>query len=40
MSLLGHSVNVCRSTYIHFVEEQKKAAVKLVDDFDIEDASE
>lgn len=34
-SLLGHSVDVCRSTYIHFVEEQKKAAVKLIEDFDI-----
>lgn len=34
-SLLGHSVDVCRSTYIHFVEEQKKDAVKLIDDFDI-----
>lgn len=34
-SLLGHSVDVCRNTYIHFVEEQKKAAVKLIDDFDI-----
>ena len=35
-SLLGHSVDVCRNTYIHFVEEQKKAAVKLIDDFDME----
>lgn len=32
---LGHSVDVCRSTYIHFVEEQKKAAVKLLDDFNV-----
>lgn len=35
-SLLGHSVDVCRSTYIHFVEEQKKDAVRLIDEFDIE----
>lgn len=35
-ALLGHSVDVCRSTYIHFVEEQKKAAVKLIEDFDID----
>lgn len=33
-ALLGHSVDVCRNTYIHFVEEQKKAAVELIDDFD------
>lgn len=32
---LGHSVDVCRSTYIHFVEEQKRAAVELLDDFNI-----
>ena len=32
---LGHSVDVCHSTYIHFVEEQKKAAVELLDDFNI-----
>lgn len=32
---LGHSVDVCRSTYIHFVEEQQKAAVELLDDFNI-----
>ncbi len=36
-SLLGHSVEVCRSTYIHFVEEQKKTAAELLDDFDITD---
>lgn len=34
-ALLGHSVEVCRETYIHFVEEQKKAAVKLIDDYEI-----
>ena len=33
-SLLGHSVDVCRKTYIHFVEEQKKEAVKLINDYD------
>ena len=33
-SLLGHSVEVCRKTYIHFVEEQKKEAVKLINDYD------
>lgn len=32
---LGHSVDVCRSTYIHFVEEQKRAAVELLDDFNV-----
>ena len=36
-SLLGHSVEVCRSTYIHFVEEQKKTAAELLYDFDITD---
>ncbi len=36
-SLLGHSVDVCRSTYIHFVEEQKRTAVELLDDFNIQD---
>lgn len=36
-SLLGHSVDVCRSTYIHFVEEQKRTAVELLDDFNISD---
>lgn len=34
-SLLGHSIEVCRTTYVHFVEEQKKAAVELIDDFEI-----
>ena len=34
-SLLGHSVDVCRNTYIHFIEEQKRAAVELLDDFNI-----
>lgn len=34
-ALLGHSVDVCRSTYIHFVEEQKKAAVELIDDYEV-----
>lgn len=34
-SLLGHSIDVCRSTNSHFVEEQKKATVKLIEDFDI-----
>ena len=33
-ALLGHSVDVCRDTYIHFVEEQKKAAVELLDDYE------
>lgn len=33
-SLLGHSVEVCRKTYIHFVEEQMKEAVKLINDYD------
>ncbi len=34
-ALLGHSVDVCRKTYIHFEEEQKKEAVKLLDDYEI-----
>lgn len=34
-SLLGHSVDVCRNTYIHFIEEQKRVAVELLDDFNI-----
>ncbi|MCI9080452.1 MAG: tyrosine-type recombinase/integrase [Lachnospiraceae bacterium] len=34
-ALLGHSVEVCRKTYIHFEEEQKKEAVKLLDDYEI-----
>jgi len=34
-ALLGHSVDVCRSTYIHFVEEQEKAAVELIGDYEI-----
>lgn len=33
-SLLGHSVEVCRKTYIHFVEEQEKEAVRLINDYD------
>ena len=36
-ALLGHSVDVCRNTYIHFIDEQKKAAVKLINDYDIAD---
>lgn len=35
-ALLGHSVDVCRKTYIHFEEEQKKDAVKLIDDYEID----
>lgn len=35
-ALLGHSVEVCRSTYVHFVEDQKKQAAALINDFDIE----
>lgn len=35
-SLLGHSAEVCRKTYIHFVEEQEREAVKLIDDFNID----
>lgn len=34
-ALLGHSVDVCRKTYIHFEEEQKKEAVNLLDDYEI-----
>lgn len=34
-ALLGHSVEVCRETYIHFVEEQKKEAVQLINDYNI-----
>lgn len=34
-ALLGHSVDVCRTTYIHFEEEQKKEAVKLLNDYDL-----
>lgn len=34
-ALLGHSVDVCRGTYIHFVEEQKKEAVELIGDYEI-----
>lgn len=33
-SLLGHSVDVCRKTYIKFEEEQKKLAVKQITDYD------
>lgn len=33
-ALLGHSVEVCRKTYIHFVEEQKREAAKLINDYD------
>lgn len=35
-ALLGHSVDVCRNTYIHFVDEQKKAAVELLDDYEVD----
>ena len=35
-ALLGHSADVCRSTYIHFIEEQKKAAVELIDDYEVD----
>ena len=34
-SRLGHSVDVCRETYLHFVEEQKRSAVELISDFDV-----
>ena len=33
-AMLGHSVDVCRETYLHFVEEQKKEAVRLITDFE------
>ena len=33
-SLLGHSVEVCRKTYIKFEEEQKKLAVRKITDYD------
>lgn len=33
-SLLGHSVEVCRKTYIKFEEEQKKLAVRQITDYD------
>ena len=36
-SLLGHSVDVCRKTYIKFEEEQKKLAVKQITDYDAVD---
>lgn len=35
-ALLGHSADVCKSTYIHFIEEQKKAAVELIDDYEVD----
>lgn len=31
-AMLGHSVDVCRNTYLHFVEEQKIEAVKKISD--------
>jgi len=34
-ALLGHSADICRSTYIHFAEEQKKTAAGLIDDYEI-----
>lgn len=33
-SMLGHSVEVCRNTYIHFIEDQKCEVAKLITDFD------
>lgn len=36
-SLLGHSVEVCRKTYIKFEEEQKKLAVRQITDYDAVD---
>ena len=33
-AMLGHGVDVCRNTYLHFVEEQKREAVRLITDFD------
>jgi integrase len=33
-AMLGHSVEVCRNTYIHFIEEQKREVAKLITDFD------
>jgi len=35
VALLGHSVEVCSKTYIHFEEEHKKEAVKLIDNYEI-----
>ena len=33
-ALLGHSVDVCQKTYLHFVDEQKREAVRLITDYD------
>ncbi len=35
-ALLGHSVQVCRETYLHFVQEQKAEAVSRLDGFNFE----
>lgn len=35
-ALLGHSVQVCRETYLHFVQEQKAEAVSRLDAFDFD----
>lgn len=31
-AILGHSVEICRQTYIHFTEEQKQDAVRFIND--------
>ena len=33
-ALLGHSVEVCRETYVHFIDEQKREAASLIVEFD------
>lgn len=35
-SLLGHSVEVCRETYLHFVQEQKAEAIQKLDAYNFE----
>ena len=35
-SLLGHSVDVCRETYLHFVQEQKAEAINQLDNFNFD----